>query len=96
MIAKLLSNATQKKLPTTVPNITYSSTLVYTLDLNAVGKQAARLANQVLRGTAQVGNIPVEVAENFLTLNLVNAKAINLEVPEVLLLQAHKLIRETE
>jgi len=46
----------------------------YAPSLSATGKQTARMADQVLRGTAP-GTLPVETAEAFLTINLKTAQA---------------------
>jgi putative ABC transport system substrate-binding protein len=57
------------------------------------GRQAARLADQILDGQ-EPGELPVEEAEFFLTINLVTAEAIGLEISEEILSQASNLIRE--
>ena len=56
------------------------------------GKQASRIAAQVLGGT-DPGEIPVENAESFLAINLEAAEAIGLEVSDRLLRQAEIIIR---
>lgn len=56
------------------------------------GKQAARIADQVLRG-ADPGDLPVEVAEFFLVFNLAAAEAIDVEIPDDILQQAKIIIR---
>ncbi len=57
-----------------------------------VGKQAARLADQILKG-AKPADLPIETAEFFLTINLKSAKAIGLDVPDEVLRQADEIIR---
>ncbi len=57
------------------------------------GAQAARIANQVLRGV-DPGVIPVEDTESYLALNLVSAEAIGLQIDDAVLRQAAILWRE--
>jgi putative ABC transport system substrate-binding protein len=64
----------------------------YGSDLNAAGNQAARLADQILRGSSP-DDLPVETPEFFLTLNLNTAEAIGLEIPDEVLRQADTIIR---
>jgi len=56
-----------------------------------VGRQAARLADQIHQGV-KPGDLPIETSEFFLTINLKAAEAIGLNVPEVILLQANTVI----
>jgi putative ABC transport system substrate-binding protein len=64
----------------------------YASDFFMMGKQAARMAEQVLRGT-DPGDLPVEDAEVLLTINLQTSEAIGLDIPEEFLRQADTLIR---
>lgn len=57
-----------------------------------VGRNAARLADQILRG-APPGSLPVETAESFLFFNQKTAARIGLEIPVDLLRQAKEVIR---
>ncbi len=66
--------------------------VTYTSDTFLIGKQAARMADQVLRGVAPA-DLPVETAEYFLTINLKTAKTLKLDVPDDILRQAKTLIR---
>jgi putative ABC transport system substrate-binding protein len=73
--------------------ITESGGLVsYATDHFFIGKQAARLADQVLRGTAPA-DLPVETSECFLTIDLKIAQAIGLDIPDEILGQADTIIR---
>lgn len=54
-----------------------------------LGKQAARLADLILKGT-DPGLIPVETAEDYLFLNLDAVSAIDLNVSDTILRQAYK------
>jgi putative ABC transport system substrate-binding protein len=62
------------------------------IDPFSVGKQAARLANQVLQGVTPA-DLPVETAEIFLGINLKTAQAIDLYIPDEVLEQADTIIR---
>jgi len=56
------------------------------------GKQAALLADKILKGTP-AGTLPVLTAENYLTINYRAAKKLGLNVPEGLLSRADEIIR---
>jgi putative ABC transport system substrate-binding protein len=64
----------------------------YGPNLDATGRQAAQIVDRILRG-ASPGDLPVQTAENYLTVNLEAAEAIHLEIPEVILRQADLIIR---
>jgi putative ABC transport system substrate-binding protein len=73
--------------------ITESGGLVsYATSRFSMGKQAARLADQVFQG-ADPADLPVETAEFFLTINLKTAQVIGLDVPDEILEQADIIIR---
>ncbi|HEX9922857.1 MAG TPA: ABC transporter substrate-binding protein [Anaerolineae bacterium] len=57
-----------------------------------LGKQAARMVDQALRGT-KPADMPVETAEFFLNINLQTAAALGLEIPDEVLGQANTIIR---
>jgi putative ABC transport system substrate-binding protein len=57
-----------------------------------VGKQVARLADLILQGKS-AGDLPVETAEDFLTINLETANAIGLTIAPHILRQAHQIFR---
>ncbi len=57
-----------------------------------IGNQAARLADQILRGIPP-SDLPVETAENQFALNLGAAAAIGLTIPAHLVMQADEVIR---
>ncbi len=58
----------------------------------ASGRQAARLADQILKG-AQPSSLPVEAAEMYLGINLKTAEAIGIEIPETILRRADTMVR---
>ena len=57
-----------------------------------MGKQAGRLADKILQGTAP-NDVPVETAEFFLGINLRTAEAIGLLIPYNILLLANNVVR---
>jgi len=66
--------------------------VAYAGSLPALGQQAARLADQILKGT-KPAELPVETAEYFLHLNLSTATAIGLDIPDEFLRQADVVMR---
>lgn len=58
-----------------------------------IGRQAARLADQIFKGMPP-GDLPVEMAESVLSLNLATARRIGIEIPDAILLQAEQVFRE--
>ena len=59
----------------------------YGPDIAASDRQSAQIVDRILRG-ASPADLPVLTAENYLTVNLEAAAAINLEIPESVLRQA--------
>lgn len=55
-------------------------------------RQTARIADRILRG-ASPADLPVQTSENYLTVNLEAAAAIELEIPEGILRQANNIVR---
>jgi len=66
--------------------------VIYGSNFFAMGQQAARLADQVLRGT-KPADLPVETVEDFLNINLQTATAIGLDIPDEFLRQADMVVR---
>jgi putative ABC transport system substrate-binding protein len=66
--------------------------VTYGRDPFFVGKQAARLVDQILQGT-KPGDLPVETAKFFLGINLKTAAALGLDIPDDILRQADTVIR---
>lgn len=58
----------------------------------ALGKQAASMADRILQGT-DPGDLPIELSEFYLTIDLRTATAINFSVPDEMLLQAYLLVK---
>lgn len=84
-----------RRLPVSTPNSlgpNLGALMSYGSEFPAMGKQASRLAGQILEGT-NPADLPVEAPEFFLTINLRTAKAIGLEIPDEILNQADTVIR---
>jgi putative ABC transport system substrate-binding protein len=88
--------ATGLKLPTSGPNtetVDEGALTAYGIDLPvAAREQAARLADQILRGI-KPADLPVEMAEFFTAINLQTAEAIGLDIPDEILRQTDIIAR---
>ncbi|MBN1584043.1 MAG: ABC transporter substrate-binding protein, partial [Anaerolineae bacterium] len=95
-VSELVEAATELELPTSGANIEDVTTLgvltSYGVEQMSSGKQAARLADQILHGI-KPADLPVETAEFYLAINLKTAKTIGLDIPDEILLQADIIIR---
>jgi putative ABC transport system substrate-binding protein len=84
------------QLPTSAANpgdLTMHGVLTsYGVEQSSAGKQAARLADQILQGV-KPSDLPVEMADFYLAINLKTAKAIGLDVPYEILQQADIIVR---
>lgn len=58
-----------------------------------IGRQAARLADQIFKGIAP-GDLPVEMAESSLSINLATAARLGIRIPDHILHQAEHLVRD--
>lgn len=67
----------------------------YTEDRSSVGVKLAGLADQILNGV-NPGDLPVEKASFFLTIDLTIAEELNLEIPDGILEQADEIIRAND
>lgn len=83
---KILLSATRLEL------VEKGALLGYGFDGVALGKQVARLADQIFKGK-KPGDLPVESAEDYLAINLKTAQAIGLKVDERILRMAYLVIR---
>ncbi|MEP7284783.1 MAG: ABC transporter substrate-binding protein [Chloroflexota bacterium] len=91
----LVAAAIARKLPLAVPNgpqVEQGALVSYGFNFVSLGRQAARLADQVLKGVSPA-DIPVETTEYFLSINLKTAKIIGLDIPDKILQQADIVIR---
>ncbi|OKY75806.1 MAG: hypothetical protein BM485_05550 [Desulfobulbaceae bacterium DB1] len=85
-----ISTALERKLPLTTPTregVGKGALVSYGMSLTTLGKQAARLADQIFRG-ASPGQLPVEIAEFETAINLRTAEAIGIHVPDKILRRA--------
>lgn len=92
--APMFTAATERGLAVSsyVPGHLDAGALVtYTADFLALGKQTARLVDQIFKGTAPAV-LPVETDEAFLGINLKTAQAIGLSIPDEILRQAKTVI----
>lgn len=64
----------------------------YGFDGYEIGRQVTRLADQIIKGK-KPGDLPVETAEDFLSINLTTAKAIGISIDDRILRQAKQIIR---
>lgn len=92
----ILAKAEEQKLPVSGPStaqVEGGALTTYGFIHNEVGVQAARIADQVLKGTPP-GELPVEPAEFYLSVNLATAEKIGVEISDEILEQAALIIRE--
>jgi putative tryptophan/tyrosine transport system substrate-binding protein len=64
----------------------------YGPSIDASNRQAATIVDRILRG-ASPAELPVQTAENYLTVNLEAADGLDLAVPEIVLKQANTIMR---
>jgi len=92
----LATTANKRNLPTSAANSSdvgrYQMLTAFGLDQYLCGKQAARLADQIFKGTGPA-DLPVEMAEFYLAINLKTARTIGLTISEDLLRQADIIVR---
>lgn len=90
-----VQSAQARRLPLSAPSllqVEQGALMTYGFDHRAIGRQAARLAAEILQGRP-AGDLPVETADNNLYINLRSARAIGLEIDDGLLREAKALIR---
>lgn len=94
-IADFVAVAQARRLPLCAPSLTQveaGALISYGFVHQEIGRQAARLADQVLRGIPP-GELPVETAQNYLAINLRTARELGVEIPVDMLRQADILLR---
>ena len=95
-LQEILAVAEERKLPVSGPStaqVEEGALTSYGFIHNEVGVQAARIADQILKGTPP-GELPVEPAEFYLSVNLATAEKIGIEISDEILEQATLIIRE--
>lgn len=86
--------ANENRLPLSVPSlqqVEQGALFTYGFIHTDMGRQAARLADAILKGT-EPSSLPVETAKNHLVINLDAARKIGLTIPESILAKADRLI----
>lgn len=89
-----VSVSRERKVPLSVPvvsQVAQGGTISYAFDFRSLGRQSARLVDQVLRGV-KPGDLPVETVEFSLVINQYIAKEIGLTIPDEILQQADSII----
>jgi putative ABC transport system substrate-binding protein len=66
------------------------------IDFAEAGHQAARMADQILKGNSSINDLPVEPTDFFLDINLETADLIGLEIPNEILEQTRNIYRGSE
>lgn len=94
-IAAFVAASEARRLPLSAPSLAQAhagALFSFGFVHRDIGRQAARLADQILRGQAP-GDLPVEMAENQLAVNLAAAGRIGVVVPDEVVQQAEYVIR---
>src|SRR5438445_1615775 len=97
-LSTLIEVAVQYGIAVGASNHSYLSSMqagavvTYAGSFPAMGQQAARLADQIVKGT-KPADLPVETAEHFLHINIHTATAIGLDIPDEYLRQADMVVR---
>ncbi|MBN2304567.1 MAG: ABC transporter substrate-binding protein [Anaerolineae bacterium] len=96
--ADIVSAATEKDLPAMVSRsdvLEFTGAIIgFGPDFYNIGQRMARLADQVFKGT-EASALPIETAEEFLSVNLAAARAIGVEIPDAILRQANNIVGQT-
>lgn len=92
MLQELANVAIQRKLPYSAPAVDFGALTSYSSDMAAMGKQAARLADQIFKGV-KPADLPVESPEFFLSISLKTANAIGLTISDSILNKANNIVR---
>lgn len=92
----IVAIALERRLPLSGPStaqVEEGALMTYGFTHHEAGAQAARIADQILKG-GNPGEIPVEIAEFFLVINLPAAEAIGIVVSDAMLQRANIIIRD--
>lgn len=95
-IEAFVAQARKRRLPISAPSLIQvkaGALFSYGFVHKDIGEQAAHLADQIFRGVSP-GDLPIEMAENRLAINLMAAKEIGIDISNETLLQAEYVIRE--
>ncbi len=94
-IDKFVNYANQYKLPLAAPataNVQQGALTSFGHDNVPLGRQASRLADQILRGV-NPADLPIESADLFVSINLKTAETIDLYIPDEIIHQANIVVR---
>ena len=94
-IDDLVKLCISRKLPLSAPRVAHVNSgafVAFGSDDEAMGKQAARLADKIFKGS-KPADLPVEVGEYYLGINLKTAQAIGVTVSDEILRQATVIVR---
>ncbi len=94
-VGEMIPVALEQKLPLVVHHhhrLQQGTLMSYGPDLGPMGGQAASLVVQILEG-APPGDLPIDIAEFFLGINLKTASAIELDIPDTIIQQADIVVR---
>jgi len=92
---EFISLASSRKLPLSAPSLARvksGALFSYGFDTLALGKQAAYMSERILQGIPPA-DLPIEMAENHLYINIQTANTIGLSIPKSILRQASIIIR---
>lgn len=92
---KLIDNAMAKSIPVSGPSIIQvekGALIAYGIAHKETGIQAAGVAHQVLKGIPPA-ELPVQVADFYLGINLKTAGKIGVKIDDIILQQAHTIVR---
>ncbi len=94
-IDDIVAESVRRNLPVAAPSqlqVEAGALLSYGFVHYEIGRQAARLADQIFSGVVP-GDIAVEVAENYLVISLKAANMIGIDIPNHILRQADRIYR---
>lgn len=94
-IEAFVAQARKRRLPISAPSqvqVQAGALFSYGFAHKDIGRQAAHLADQVFRGLSP-GDLPVEMAESRLAINLVTAKEIGIAIPNDIISQTEYVVR---
>jgi putative ABC transport system substrate-binding protein len=91
----IIDFANQQGIPVvghTPAQVNYGALFTYADSNTASGKKAASMADQIFKGT-KAGELPVEISDLFLNVNLKAANSLGITVPDSTLASASEIIR---
>lgn len=94
-IPDIITATEARRIPVSGPSVAQvqaGALMSYGFDHASVGRQAARMAHEILKGVSPA-KLPVEMADIGLRINLVSAKRLGIDIPRQYLNQAQTIIR---